>query len=82
MPAHLSPVWTYDKSEDQALVTPGGAEEAGVEWDVLVTEDWKAWEGKGWKTARVIEGLEGIGRVGKMRLKVRWAEKIGVMVRT
>lgn len=75
------PGWTYDKSEDQALTTPGGAEEADVLWDVLVTEDWKVWEGKGWELAETIEGLEGIERGGKLGLRVRWGQKIGILVR-
>ena len=74
-------IWKYDRSEDQALTTPGGAEEAGVEWDVLVTEDWGVWEGKGWKLVQTIEGLEGVERGGKWGVRVRWGEKIGVLVR-
>jgi alpha-1,6-mannosyltransferase len=73
--------WKYDRSEDQALTTPGGAEEAGVDWDVLVTEDWKVWEGKGWRLVETIEGLEGVERRGRFGLRVRWGEKIGVLVR-
>jgi alpha-1,6-mannosyltransferase len=75
------PVWKYERSEDQALTTPGGAEEAGVDWDVLVTEDWKVWEGKGWKLVETIEGLEGVGRGGRFGLRVKWGERIGVLVR-
>jgi hypothetical protein len=52
-----------------------------VDWDVLVTEDWKAWEGKGWKLSEIIEGLEGVRRGGKWGVKVKWGEKIGVLVR-
>jgi alpha-1,6-mannosyltransferase len=81
IPFHPGAVWEYDKSEDSALITPGGAEEASVDWDVLVTEDWKTWVGKGWKVAETIEGLEGFGRGGKWGVKVKWGEKIGVLVR-
>lgn len=73
--------WKYDRSEDPALTTPGGAEEAGVDWDVLVTEDWKVWEGKGWKLAETVEGLESVERGGKFGLRVRWNKKLGFLVR-
>jgi alpha-1,6-mannosyltransferase len=81
IPPPRSPEWIYDKTEDLALSTPGGAAEAGVEWDVLVTDDWAIWEGKGWKLASIIEGLEGIERGGKWGVRVRWGEKIGVLVK-
>ena len=81
LPSIEGPTWNYDRSEDQALTTPGGAEEAGVEWDVLVTEDWRVWEGKGWKLAETIEGLEGVERGGRFGLRVKWGERIGVLVR-
>jgi hypothetical protein len=46
-----------------------------------VTDDWAIWEGKGWKLASIIEGLEGIERGGKWGVRVRWGEKIGVLVK-
>lgn len=81
MPAGILPAWMYDKTEDETLVTPGGAEEAGVDWDVLVTEDWRAWEGKGWRLEQVIPGLEGIGRGRKGPVEVKTGEKLGVLTR-
>ena len=52
-----------------------------MDWDVLVTEDWKVWEGKGWKLVETIEGLEGVERGGKFGLRVKWGERVGVLVR-
>ena len=81
IPPQQGLVWVYDKSEDRSLTTPGGAEEAGVNWDVLVTEDWKDWEGKGWKLAQTIEGLDGVERGGRFGVRVKWSEKIGLLLR-
>lgn len=80
LPSPEGPVWVYDKNEDTSLVTPEGVREAGVEWDVLVTEDWTTWEGRGWKVVRRIEGLAGLERRGKFGLGVKWEDKIGILV--
>ena len=81
MPHPQTPGWIYDKAEDPNLFTPGGAEEAGVDWDVMVTDDWKGWEGKGWKLASTITGLDGVERGGQFGVKAKWGEKIGVLTR-
>jgi alpha-1,6-mannosyltransferase len=81
IPRPHSPAWIYDKAEDPSLSTPGGAAEAGVEWDVLVTEDWKAWEGKGFKLASTIRGQQGVERGGQFGIRVKWGEKIGILTR-
>jgi hypothetical protein len=72
----------YDKTEDPALTTAVGAKEAGVEWDVLVTDDWQSWDRQGWKVVKRIEGLAGIERKGKWRIGVRWEDKIGILARS
>jgi hypothetical protein len=81
MPHPQTPGWIYDKAEDPNLSTPSSEEEAGVKWDVLVTEDWKLWEGKDWKLASTITGLDGVGRGGQFMLRAKWGEKIGVLTR-
>lgn len=81
IPNAQEPRWVYDKSEDEALTTPSGAEEAGVDWHVFVTEDWKAWEGKVWRLETTIQGLEGVSRGGKWGVAARWGEKIGILVK-
>ena len=80
LPPSEGPTWVYDKSEDPALVTPQGAKEAGVEWDLLVTDKWEEWDGRGWTVVRKIEGLAGIERRGKL-LGPRWEDKIGILER-
>jgi hypothetical protein len=81
MPPPQSPEWIYDKIEDLALTTPNGAAEAGVDWDVLVTEDWKIWEGKGWEVASNIDGLDGVERGGKFGARIKWGPKAAILVR-
>lgn len=80
LPSQQQPVWTYDKSEDPALNTPGGVEEAGVKWGVLVTDDWGLWEGKGWEVVETIAGLAGVERRGKWCIGVKWEEKIAILI--
>lgn len=82
MPKTQEPKWVYDKSEDPSLITPEGAKEAGVEWDILVTDDSAAWDGRGWKLERSVPGLKGLQRGGKYGVKVEWENKIGILSRS
>ena len=52
-----------------------------MEWDVLVTNNWRVWEDKGWKLAETIEGLEGVQSGGKIGVRVKLGERIEVLVR-
>ena len=74
-------MWNYDKSEEPQLGTAKGAEEAGVDWDVVATDDWTEWDGRGWRVVRKIEGLAGLKKGGKFGLEMRREDKIGILVR-